>query len=231
MQRRETLIVGLGVTAVTALLASVVFGNPVFVLPLALGVAALVLQVLAARRTRAGDLDRDETLVLLQAAVPKLRTGLPVDAAFLLAASESSSPTATVISRYCQRARYVVPNIAQETVAEAGPLTTAIVAMIRSCRENGGDIATPFVNLAEMIESDQRLRRKRETATLHVRAQANGLTVIAGLVVLSILLGSGVSVDYFRETVEGRLVVLASLTTMIWGYVILAALNARIGHA
>lgn len=231
MLSRESLTIALAVTAVTTVLGTAMVGNPLLALPLALGAAVLVLQAFAARRTLASDSDRDEALILLQAATPKLRSGMPVDAAFLLAASEIPSHTAKMVSRYCHRASYVLPSATAPSSADAGPLARAIIAMIRACRENGGDVATPFANLAEMIEADQRLRRRRETATLHVRAQANGLAIIAALVVLSIIFGSGVSVDYFRETADGRLLMLASLSVMAWGYVILSALNARIGHA
>jgi Flp pilus assembly protein TadB len=231
MLSRQSLLIGSSVAGVATVFGMAIFGNPLLVLPLALGLAVLALQVRAARQTLASDADRDEALTLLQAVTPKLRTGMPVDAAFLLAASETRSATANIVSRYCHRANYVLPSASASVAEDAGPLTRAIIAMIRSSRENGGDIATPFANLAEMIEADQRLRRRRETATLHVRAQANGLTVIAALVVLSIVFGSGVSVDYFRETTDGRLVMLGSLSVMVWGYVILSALNARIGHA
>jgi Flp pilus assembly protein TadB len=231
MMRRETQLIGLAVVGAATLVAALVFGNLILSLPLGLGVGALTLQALAAQRTRANDADRDETLLLLQAATPKLRAGVPIDAAFLMAAEEAPTSVAKIVRRYCQRSGYVPPGSAEVMAREAGPLTQAIIAMIRSCRENGGDVATPFVNLAEMIETDQKLRRRQDTATLHVRAQANGLTVIAALVVLSIIFGSGSSVDYFRETADGRLVMLGSLTAMVWGYVILSALNARIGHA
>lgn len=230
MMRRETQQVGLSVVAATALVAALVFGNFIVAILFGLGVGALTLQALAARQTRESDADRDEALLLLQAATPKLRAGMPVDAAFLLAATETASLNAAYIQRYCSRVGYTLTDPRQPP-RQTGPLVQAIVAIIRSCRENGGDVATPFTNLAEMIETDQRLRRRQQTATLHVRAQANGLTVIAALVILSIVFGSGVSVDYFRETAEGRLTMLGSLTAMVWGYVILSALNARIGRA
>lgn len=231
MIRRETLLIGLGVAAGSALLASFLVGNLVATIPFGLGLGALTLQSLASRRTKAGDAERDDALLLLQAVTPKLRAGLPVDAAFLVASREAASSTADAIERYCSRAGFVVPGAVEAGGGDTGPLTRAIITMIGSCRENGGDVVTPFANLAEMIETDQRMRRRQQTATLHVRAQANGLAVIAGLVVLSIVFGSGVSVDYFRETAEGRLLMLASMTVMVWGYVVLSALNSRIGHA
>lgn len=231
MMRREAQQVGLSVVAATALVAALVFGNFIVAILFGLGVGALTLQALAARHTRESDADRDEALLLLQAATPKLRAGMPVDAAFLLAATETATLNTAYIQRYCNRVGYTLTDPRQHPSPQTGPLVRSIVAIIRSCRENGGDVATPFINLAEMIETDQRLRRRQQTATLHVRAQANGLTVIAALVILSIVFGSGVSVDYFRETAEGRLTMLGSMTAMVWGYVILSALNARIGHA
>jgi Flp pilus assembly protein TadB len=225
---RIALMIAVGLGGVLWLAAAMLTLNAFFPIPLAVGVGVFVLQTWAGNLTSATHSERDEAITLLNSAVPKLRVGLPIDSAFILAASEAKSPTADAIADYCARANYVTPTAIQQLSIRYGALTGAIIATINATRRNGGEAARPFASLVEMIETDQKLRRKQQIATLHIRAQANGLLAITAVILVMAVLGNSESLTYLRQTIDGRLMVLFSLTMMLWGYITISALTARI---
>lgn len=197
-------------------------------LPIAVGAAMLYLQVRASGVVRNAERERDEVLPLLQSATPKLRMGLQPEEAFLAATRETTTRAGEEIADYCVRVREGIEGAAR--VSGSGVMVQTIISLLRAVRENGGEAARPFESLAEMIEADQRLRRKQQIATLHVRAQANALVGIAVIILGLALFGSASSLNFLRETQDGRLMVLFAATSMLWGYLAIAVLTARISR-
>lgn len=212
----------------TWIITEALTGAPFASIPIAIGAGVLYLQVLASQVVRSSENERDEALPLLQAALPKLHVGAPLEAAFIAAAQEAPNSTALRVSAFCARARQGLDTPSVEV--EGGVMAQAIIAMIRSATVNGGDVGRPFASLASMIETDQRLRRKQQIATLHVRAQANALVGIAVIILALALFGNAASLSFLHETVQGRLMVLFAATMMLWGYLIISILTARISR-
>lgn len=209
--------------------AAVFCGNLLLAAPLGAGLFVLLSQFRSQDAAKAHFRERDEALPLLLSAIPKLRVGLPVDDAFLAAAAEAPTTTGAAVAGYCAKARQGLGEQARQT-ASGGAMVAAIIALIDGARRHGGEVTRPFASLANMIEMDQRLRRKQEVATLHVRAQANGLVFIAVAILGFASFASWDSLSFLRETQDGRLMVVGSIAMMVWGYVVLNALTARIAN-
>ena len=231
MIKRSTLVVAAVLAALVLILVGVLTGQALAGVPMAVGLGVLYCQYQAATEAQASFRERDDALPLLQGALPKMQSGLPIDAAFIAAAATQQTSIAGVVATYCARARQGLDLDGRGLVQDSGPIAAAIVRMISAARANGGETARPFASLATMIETDQRLRRRQQIATLHVRAQANALGIIAGIVVVFVLAGNTDGLAFLRETYDGRMMLLFSLTSILWGYVVLTALTARISNA
>ena len=199
-------------------------------LPAGLAVALFVCQLRAQQVAQELFRERDEALPLLHSATPKLLAGLPIDAAFILADQELRSRTSGLIARQCARARLGI-GLDRAAADGSGALGGVLVTMIAAARRNGGDVARPFMSLASMIETDQRLRGKQAIASLHVRAQANALIGIAIIVLTLVFVGNQDSLLFLRETLDGRRILTVCISFMLWGYVVLTALTAAIVRA
>ena len=180
--RNPTVIIGALVSLFMWILAYIATDSFWLGVPAAVGAGALVGQARAIRIAKDAFVERDEALPLLQSVVPKLRVGLPIDAAFLLACRDQTSPTAQAIATNCARARLGLDLSMSRVRLDTGSLNAAIIAMIAAGRIYGGDTARPFASLSTMIQTDQALRNKQAIASLHVRAQANALIGIAVII-------------------------------------------------
>jgi Flp pilus assembly protein TadB len=227
LARTPFLIAILGALAVWVAATSLTEA-PLLSLPVAVGVALVYLQTRASGLVRSIEQERDEVLPLLHAVVPKIRTGVAPELAFISAANEAPSSVARIIAEHCARLRDAVER--PGSTPSSGVMAGTVMSILAAVRENGGEISRPFESLAAMIEADQRLRRKQQIATLHVRAQANALIGIALIILVLSLFGGASTLNFLRETQDGRLMVLFAATSMVWGYLLIAILTARISR-
>lgn len=231
MWPNRELLIAAGMSVLAWVLSVAFTGNIALGLPFAVGLFIFCLQMANLGLVRDMDQDRDDLIILLQSVIPKLRVGLQIDEAFVRAAAElNQSPAANVVGSYCAKAQLGI-DLSGERVPKTSATSSALIAIIATSRQTGGYAEPSFSTLTAMLETDQRIRRKQSVATLHVRAQANALLGIASIILVFALFANQSSFLFLRETVDGRLMVLYALTSVIWGYILLTELTRRIADA
>jgi len=227
---RESGLLGLALIGLVIwALASVFANNFLVAIPLALFGAVFVGQLIAQARSTALQREQDELLPVVQAAIPKMVTGLSVPAAFRAAAGETPSVSADKVLSYCFRIEQGLADIGGET--PPGPVSSALFAMIGAAAQQGGEIIHPFRALAQMLASEQRLRRKQQLATIQIRWQANVLIIIAVCILVASSFSNQEALVFLFSDRDGRLLVIASLTLLTLGQIVMNAITARIADA